>query len=106
MTDTEQRAMTNRPVISPAFKPFLADSGPNDKRDAIVIYQTPPVEGPPVRGRLRVLKQRMAAIKAQAKAQESVQSKLFHDYRKESNKRLPGKPNLEASPIGENALPV
>lgn len=45
--------------ISPAFEPFLADSGPNDKRDAIVIYRSEPPAEPQLRGRLRELKQRM-----------------------------------------------
>jgi hypothetical protein len=38
--------MKTKPKISPAFEPFLADSGPNDKRDAIVIYQAPVSDRP------------------------------------------------------------
>src|SRR5437763_1015132 len=58
--------------VSPAFQPFLADSGPEDKRDAIVVYKAPPLEGLPVRGRLRVLKQRLASIKTRAAAQREI----------------------------------
>ena len=52
--------MNDQTKISPAFEPFLADSGPNDKREAVVIYRAPPAEVPHVRGRLRVLKQRLS----------------------------------------------
>ena len=47
--------------ISPAFAPFLADSGPNDKREAIVIYKAP-AHGLPVRGRLREIQQRLKYV--------------------------------------------
>ena len=71
--------------ISTAFKPFLAESGPNDKRDAIVIYKAPMTDGPRVRGRLRDLKKRLDRVKSNA---APVQAKLFEDYRKASVKRL------------------
>ena len=35
--------MSNHEKISKAFDAFMADSGPNDKRDAIVIYRAPQV---------------------------------------------------------------
>jgi subtilisin family serine protease len=92
--------------ISPAFEPFLAESGPNDKRDAIVIYKAPALEGLPVRGRLRALKKRLDYIKERAAAQRPVEEKLFHSYQKASSERLPGKQKLAASPIGSSALPV
>jgi subtilisin family serine protease len=98
--------MSNQPKISPAFEPFLAHSGPNDKRDAIVIYQAPPLDGPRVRGRMRALKQRLKAVEERAAAQRSVQTKLFEDYRKATNRALPGRQQLAASSIGENNLPV
>ena len=48
--------MKSHPKVSPAFEPFLAESGANDKRDAIVIYRVPKKEDFPVHGRLRELK--------------------------------------------------
>ncbi len=63
--------------ISPAFEPFLAESGPNDKRDAIVIYRAPAPEGLPVRGRLRALKRRLDYIKERAAVQRPVEEKLI-----------------------------
>ena len=98
--------MNNESKISPAFAPFLTHSGPNDKRDAIVIYQSPPLDEPRVRGRMRALKQRLKAVEERAVAQQSVQTKLFADYRKATSKALPGKQQLAASSIGKNNLPI
>jgi serine protease AprX len=92
--------------ISRAFEDFMADCGPNDKRDAIVIYKSPVTEGLPVRGRLRVLKQRLNYVKERATAQRSIQNKLFESYQKEGNKRLPGNQELDVTPIGQTTLPV
>jgi subtilisin family serine protease len=93
--------------ISPAFKPYLAELGANDKRDAIVIFKAPaPAAGPKVRGRLRLLKQRLDSIKTRATAQQPVQAAVLEKYQKEGSRQLPGKKHLEAAPIGNNALPV
>jgi len=92
--------------VSPAFQPFLADSGPENKRDAIVVYKAPPLEELPVRGRLRVLKQRMASIKARAAAQREIHAHLEEGYRKEGAKRMDVKQPLSMAPIGSSALPV
>lgn len=92
--------------ISPAFEPFLAESGPNDKRDAIVIYRAPAAPEPPVRGRLRELKKRLDFVKARAAAQRPIQTKLLQNYRRAGSKALPGKEQLEAAPVGETTLPI
>jgi hypothetical protein len=39
--------------ISPAFEQYFAEGRPNDKRDAIVIYQPAKEEAPRIRGSLR-----------------------------------------------------
>ncbi|MDP2997244.1 MAG: S8 family serine peptidase [Bryobacterales bacterium] len=93
-------------VISQAFEPFLAESGPNDKRNAIVIYRHPSFEGQRVRGRLRELKKRLAHVKALASAQVPVQEKLLKDYKREVGKQGPGKQEMFSAPIGANTLPV
>src|SRR5574341_134155 len=92
--------------ISRAFEPFFAESAPNEKRDAIVIYRTPAVEQLPVRGRLRELKKRLAHVRELGAAQQPVQAKILRAYQTEGAKRLPGKPRLEVSAIGANTLPV
>jgi serine protease AprX len=92
--------------VSPAFQPFLADSGPEDKRDAIVVYKAPPLEGLPVRGRLRVLKQRLAAIKARAAAQREIHAQLEEGYCEEGARRMDVKQPLSMAPIRSSALPV
>ncbi len=63
--------------ISRAFEPFFAESAPNEKRDAIVIYRAPAVEQLPVRGRLRELKKRLAHVRELAAAQQPVQAKIL-----------------------------
>jgi subtilisin family serine protease len=92
--------------VSPAFQPFLADTGPEVKRDAIVMYKAPTPEGLPIRGRLRVLKQRLNLIKEQAAAQREIQARLEAGYRKEGAKRMDVKQPLSMAPIGSSRLPV
>lgn len=98
--------MSTDPKISPAFEPFLAESGPNDKRDAIVLYRVSPTEGPPVRGRLRQLKQRLDYVKARAAAQAPIQARVLEQYQEAGSKRLPGRQQLNVEPVGTNMLPV
>ncbi|MGB0563950.1 MAG: S8 family serine peptidase [Spirulinaceae cyanobacterium] len=95
--------MNTRSKISPAFEPFLADSGEDDKRDAIVIYQAPPLEGMPLRGRLRVLKQRLDTVKAQARA---IEQKVLSQYQEASRDLGYAEQPLETAPVGSDALPV
>jgi hypothetical protein len=84
--------MTPESKISPAFEPFLEKSGPNDRRDAIVVFKTkPPVEEARVRGRLRALKLRLKLIHERAAAQMPVQEKMFKSYQTVVRKTLPGK---------------
>jgi serine protease AprX len=92
--------------VSPAFEPFLAESGPNDKRDAIVVYQAPRPEGPRLRGRLRELQSRLDYVKARAADQRRVEAKVFEKYQEEGGKRLPGRQPFAVSAIGANTLPV
>jgi serine protease AprX len=99
--------MTDRAKISPAFEPFLARSGPNDKRDAIVIYRAPEVKEKHPRGRLRVLRQRLEYVEKRAAAQRPIEKKLFQGYQKDIGvKRSRAAPQLTVSPIGDSALPI
>ena len=98
--------MTAAAKISPAFEPFLAASGPNDRRDAIVIYRAPGGDEPRLRARLKTLLQRLRDVEARAAAQRPVQEKLFESYQLAVNKRLPGKAELAVTRIGSGALPV
>ncbi len=92
--------------ISPAFGPFLAESGPNDKLEAIVIYHTPDTEYTPVRGRLRELKKRLDHIEEHVIAQRPVEKRLFESYRKIGSKHVRGNQTLNVSTIGSSAFPV
>ena len=98
--------MNDRTKISWAFEPFLSASGPNDKRDAIVIYRSPKVERPAPRGRLRALKRRLDYVKARAAVQQPVEAALFSSYQKAGAARLSRKQDLGVSSIGSSALPV
>jgi len=92
--------------ISPAFEPFLADSGEDDKRDAIVIYQPPPIEGLPLRGRLRELKRRLNEVKDKAKLQAAVEQKVIANYQEASRDLGYTKQPLKTSTIGKGILPI
>jgi subtilisin family serine protease len=98
--------MPSEPKISPAFEPFFARSGPNDKREAIVIYRSPAADQPRVRGRLRALKQRLQYVQDQAAAQRPIENKLLDSYQKAGSKALPQKQQLAVSPIGTSTLPI
>lgn len=108
---TQEVVMAEESVISPAFEPFLAESGGRDKREAIVIFR-PPEGTLPVRGRLRKLQEKLRLVADQAKAEASVRTALIAGYRKEGAKHLnlKGSPapkvTLSAGPIGAGGLPV
>ena len=58
--------ITSETKISPAFAPFLAESGPDDIREAIVIFRAPDrptgqEEQPPC-GRLRALGEKLKEV--------------------------------------------
>jgi subtilisin family serine protease len=99
--------MNSAAKISPAFDPFLADSGPHDKRDAIVVYRAPGPSGEGrVRGRLRELETRLDYVKERAAAQRPVEEKLSDQYQKAGGRRHAGEESLEVEPIGASVLPV
>ena len=97
--------MSTESKISPAFEPFLADSGEDDKRGAIVIYQAPPIEGVHLRGRLRELKRRLDEVKEQA-AIKAVEQKVLTYYREASRDLGYTTQPLKTSTIGSGTLPV
>jgi len=99
-------ALEGQTKISPAFEPFLAGSGANDKREAIVLYRPPESDGPRLRGRLRTLKKRLDFVKARAAAQAPVAERMMDGYQKAGAKRLSGKQQLDGSAIGAGTLPV
>jgi len=98
--------MTRPAQISPAFEPFLAETGPREKREAIVIYRAPQASEPRLRGRLQALRQRLNQIKAYAAAQRSTEAKVLDGYQKAGSKRLPGRPQFATSSIGGSTLPA
>lgn len=91
--------------ISPAFEQYLAGSGPNDKRDAIVIYRAEEAPEARVRGRMRALKQRLDYVKMRAAAQGPIQEKLAASYKREGAKHLARDKDLQVTSIGGAKLP-
>jgi subtilisin family serine protease len=98
--------ITSETKVSPAFAPFLADSGPNDIRDAIVIFRTREHEEPLARGRLRALKAKLKEVESRSRAQQAAQREVLASYQKVGSKSLPVKQELQVSTIGSSALPV
>lgn len=99
--------MSSKTKISPAFEPFMAETKANDKRDAIVIFKTPPRDDTRPRGRLRSLKQRLDFVKERASLQQPLQAKALKTYKESSAKRLRSSDRpLIARPIGSAAMPA
>lgn len=100
--------MEGRHKISPAFEEFMAGCGPNDKKDAIVIFGPPAAEEPPprVRGRMRTLRSRLQAVREGAAADRPAQARLLDNYQREGSKMLPGRKQVEAGPVGTSTMPV
>src|SRR5262245_20736039 len=96
--------------ISPAFAPFLADSGPDDVREAIVIFRSP--DRPPEseekspRGRLRALAEKLKLDESSKLSQQSLQLEVLNGYWQAGGKSQKGKQELRFAAIGSNALPV
>ncbi len=93
--------------ISPAFEQFLVDMGEDDKRDAIVVYEAPAIEGPPLRGRMRELRRRLDQVKQNAAIQKAEVEEIFDNYQ-EASRDLGYNDDqaLEVSAIGSGTLPV
>lgn len=102
--------ITSETKVSPAFAPFLAESGPNDIRDAIVIFRSagnsPEQEAPPSTGQLRALSARLKEVESRSRSQQAIHRELLTGYQQAGSKSLPGNQELQFSPIGSNALPV
>lgn len=89
--------------VSPTFQPVLAQGGPNEKHEAIIVYRAPANNVPPVRGRLREIKKRLEAVKEQHRP---VQAKVLKDYQEAGARRLPKNQSVAVSAIGQSSLPI
>ncbi len=98
--------LTTETKISPAFAPFLAETGPNDIRDAIVIFRAPAGDEPVVRGRMRVLRAKVKESETRARAQQAIQREVLAGYQKAGSKSFPHKQEPKVAAIGSNTLPV
>src|SRR5262249_1229664 len=102
--------ITSETKISPAFAPFLAESGPDDIREAIVIFRSPErpaeQEQQTPTGKLRALGERLKEVESRKLAQQVVQREVLSGYQQAGSQSLPGKQELRVATIGSNALPV
>ena len=97
--------MSDHGKISTAFDAFMADSGANDKRDALVIYRAPrdgtlpPAPKDPT--------ERLKYVKERADRQRTVFISFSDSYEFEALRRLVNKRlELTTSSVGFNVLPV
>jgi serine protease AprX len=102
--------ITSETKISPAFAPFLANSGPDDIREAIVIFRSPdrPAEQQEQTpsGRLRALTERLKEVASRKLSQRAVQREVGANYQQAGGKSASGKQDLRFEAIGSNALPI
>lgn len=96
--------MTESVKISQAFDAFMVDSGPSDKRDAIVIYRVPQDEHMPSPS--NALTDRLKYVKMRAARQRRVHTSVVEAYQKEGPRRLTRRLELGSSPVGSDVLPV
>jgi subtilisin family serine protease len=94
--------MTPTAKISPALSTFASEAGAGQRRDAIVIVRTGEPPAVRVRGRLRVLKERMDAIKKTSRGFEAARKGIAADLRKTGPSRAP----VEVEEVGAKTLPV
>ncbi len=101
--------MRNSKKISPAFDPFLSHRDNNARRDAIVVYRTPDLEGPDSGGRRRNRTERVQGrrdlIQRQVSVQTAVEQRIFGGYQNRSRRLISGAP-LATRSIGIGTLPV
>jgi subtilisin family serine protease len=90
--------------ISPAFKTFLSEAGPQDRREGIVVYRTPKPVETPTNGNILEIRRRLAQVRSHATAQAKAQSKLSDEVQK-LDKKMGGEPSSLAN-IGGKSLPI
>jgi serine protease AprX len=83
--------MNSHPKISPAFTAFFAETGKDQKRDAVIIFQPAVPTAAAItspRGRMQSLKRRMEEIKTHSKSQAGPRSAMLEHYQKEGRKTI------------------
>jgi subtilisin family serine protease len=91
--------------VSPVFEVLLSDEDPDIRREAIVVFQAPATTQH-LRGRLRILRQRLQAIKRLARTQAEARSSLVSGYGEIASAHLGGEEPVEPTPIGGSVLPT
>jgi hypothetical protein len=68
--------------ISPAFKAFLAEAGPKERREGIVVYRAPNRQEPLPVGNILEIRRRLAQVRARASGQKKAEAELFEGVQK------------------------
>ena len=101
--------MTNHPKISPAFAEYMARCGPNDTREALVIYDAPLPDNMASFAPGADSSQR-AYVRDVAAVNKAVQAESRADYHNKTAKLLPrpttARSGTVTQAVGNNALPV
>ncbi|MFN8634033.1 MAG: S8 family serine peptidase [Chloroflexota bacterium] len=98
--------MKGEEKLSPALAALLDDGDPNERHEAVVVVRPPTTSPPRVRGRLRVLAERLQAVEARAAEQRVTQEQVLGKYQDAGSRRLPGRESPAVSTIGTGSLPV
>ncbi len=98
--------MSGEAKISRVFEPLLAEHGPNDRTEAVVLYRAPAGRGHPSRGRLRELEARLNRVKRRAAKQRETQQEIAAHYLDATGKRVKKGEELEMAAIGASTLPA
>jgi serine protease AprX len=92
--------------ISPAFEQFMAESGLNDRREALVVYRAPTSEDLDLESRPREPEMRRDLVEQRSDVQKPVEEKLIEDYQSAARDRVRKGGELAVSSIGSATLPV
>jgi subtilisin family serine protease len=94
---------TDNDKISPAFQTFLAEAGPKERREGIVVYRAPRTrEGQA--GSVLEFRRRQAAVRSRAPEQKKVEAELYEGVRK-LGKSIGGE-EVTFTGTGGGAIPV
>ncbi|HZO27813.1 MAG TPA: S8 family serine peptidase [Chloroflexota bacterium] len=98
--------MKGEDKLSPALAAILEESEPNERHEAVVVLRAPKTVQPRLRGRLRVLSERLRFVEKQAIEQRATQDQVLDKIETAGTRRNPGREAPAVSTIGEGSLPV
>ena len=98
--------MKGEEKLSPALAAILEDGGANKRHDAVVVLRAPESDKKRLRGRLRVLNERLRFVEDQSVEQRATQAQVLDRYQDAGTRRLPGREAPAVGTIGTGSLPI